>query len=256
MTVDAGLLADSYLKWIRGNVSAETLDNEVTELTTPFLDRYNDHLQIYAERQSNDLFVLTDDGYIISELKASGVQTQGRRREEILHEMLAAHGVVLDGKELRVEATSSTLGRRAHSLIQAMLSVDDMFVLAQPHVHEIFFEDVVKFLDESEIRYSPRVKIAGRSGLDHLVDFVIPKSKTAPERVLQVVNSPRRDRIESLLFAAGDTRTVRPRGVEYLALLNDTKKPISADIFQAFSAYEITAEAWSNREELVPRLAA
>jgi hypothetical protein len=256
VTVDAGLLANAYLHWIRSSVSTEVLENDITELTVPFMDRHNDHLQIYAERLANDAFLLSDDGYILSELRTSGVRLQGQKREELVHELLGAHGVALAGKELQVEATSATLGQRAHSLIQAMLSLDDMFVLAQPQIQAIFFEDVASFLDDRDIRYSPRVKIAGRSGLDHLIDFVIPKSKSAPERVLQVVNSPRRDRIESLLFAAQDTRAARSGDVNYYAILNDARRSVSPDIIHALGTYQIRGEAWSNRDQLVPDLVA
>lgn len=256
MKSDTGLLAESYLAWIRKSVSAEALDNDITELTTPFLDRHNDHLQIYAERLEGDTFLLTDDGYILMELKASGVEARGPRREKLFTDILRGYGVQMEGNELHVEATSHTLGQRAHNLIQAMLSLDDMFVLAQPRVQEVFYNDVAKFLDENDVRYSPRVKFAGKSGLDHLVDFVIPKSKSAPERILQVVNSPRRDRIESYLFAAGDTKAARGQNVSYYALINDARKESSPDIMHAFSAYEIDARPWSRRDEIAEKLAA
>jgi hypothetical protein len=81
--------------------------------------------------------------------------------------------VFLKEKELQVIATNESLGRSIHSLVQAMLSVDDMFVLAQPRVEGLFVEDVEKFLDTSGVRYSPSIKLAGQSGLDHLFDFVI-----------------------------------------------------------------------------------
>jgi hypothetical protein len=253
---DTNLLVESYLEWIQVGVRAESLENDVTELTTPFLDRNNDHLQIYAERKDSGEFLLTDDGYIMAELKSSGVERQGRRREELLTDVLRGHGVVLSNKELQVTATHDSLGRSIHSLVQAMLRVDDMFVLAQPRVEAIFLEGVEKFLDTRGVRYSSRVKLAGRSGLDHLFDFVIPKSISAPERVLQVVNSPRRDRAESLMFAVNDTKTARGHDVEFFALVNDSRRNIPPEIMDAFRSYEITATKWSRREEMVAALAA
>lgn len=256
MSSDADQLADSYLSWIRHGVSAIKLDERISELTTPFLDRHNDHLQIYAERLGVDLFMLTDDGYIISELKSSGVGRRGDRRRSLFQDLLSGYGVELTGNELRVEASSANLGQRVHNLIQAMLSLEDMFVLSQPQVQGLFLEDVAKFLDDAEVRYSPRAKFAGKSGLDHLVDFVIPKSKDAPERILQVVNSARRDRVESLLFAASDMRAARGIEVSYFALVNDSKHEVPPDILNAFAAYDVHARTWSHRAELVVALAA
>ena len=58
-----------------------------------------------------------------------------------------------------------------HSLIQAMISINDMFVMAQPRVASFFWEDVRDYLDQHDVRYNPRVKISGRSGYDHAVLF-------------------------------------------------------------------------------------
>ena len=137
-----------------------------------------------------------------------------------------------------------------------MLSLDDMFVLAQPRISALFSDDVAKFLDDHDVRYAPRVKFAGKSGLDHLVDFVIPKSKHAPERIVQAVNSPRRDRIESLLFAATDTRGTRGTAVSYVAIVNDSRSEVSPDFVSAFAAYDVGVYPWSHREEVVAALAA
>jgi hypothetical protein len=253
---DTSLLVESYLKWLQGGIKAEALEDEVTQLTTPFMDRHNDHLQIYAERTKSGEFRLTDDGYIMSELKSSGVERQGRRREELLTDVLRGHGVSLNNKELQLTATQDSLGRRIHSLIQAMLRIDDMFVLAQPRVGSIFLEDVERFLDARGVRYSSSVKLAGISGLDHLFDFVIPKSSSAPERILQLVNSPRRDRAESLMFAVNDTRTARGHDIDFFALVNDSRKSASSEIMEAFRSYNITAATWSTRDEMITALAA
>lgn len=256
MSSDADQLASSYLSWIRRGVSAIKLDERTSELTTPFLDHHNDHLQIYAERIDADRFLLSDDGYIISELKSSGIERRGDRRQSIFRDLLSGHGVELTNDELQVEASSSNLGQRVHNLVQAMLSLDDMFVLTQPQSKNTFLEVVANFLDEANVRYSPRAKFAGKSGLDHLVDFVIPKSKEAPERILQVMNTPRRDRVESLLFAASDMRAARGMTVTYYALVNDSLRGVQGDILDAFEAYDVQVRPWSRRSELAAVLAA
>jgi hypothetical protein len=257
VTTDAELLVSSYLSWIRNDVEAHLLDDVVTELTTPFVDRHNDHLQVYAERQSSDMFLLSDDGYILSELKSSGVETRGSRREEIIRDLLVGHGVRLEGRELQTDATAANLGQRIHNLVQAMLSVDDMFVLAQPAVPSIFLEEVAQFLYDRDIRAVKAAKVAGRSGLDHLISFVIPRSKLAPDRFVQVLNTPRRDQVGNLLFAVNDTRSARPAGAtDYYAIVNDSRKKVPADVLHAFAAYDVKARLWSRRDEIVDELAA
>jgi hypothetical protein len=256
VTTDADLLTESYLTWIRNDVSAARISDGITELATPFLDRHNDHLHIYAERRSPDSFLLTDDGYILSELRSSGVDTRGRRREELVRSLLAGHGVSLSNKELQVESSASDLGRRAHNLIQAMLGLDELFIMAQPTVSTVFVDQVGSFFDERDIRYTASAKFAGKSGLDHLVNFAIPKSRKAPERFVQVVSTPRRDRIANLLFAVSDTRSARPGDVQFYAVINDVRTQISQEIVHALHEYQVVAVPWSDRNEAVPALMA
>lgn len=256
MTSDTELLVDSYLSWIKNDVQVSAMSETISELTTPFVDRHNDHLQIYAERRSDDLFLLTDDGYIWSELKSSGVETRGSKREEIIRSLLVGHGVRLEGHELQTEASSGDLGRKIHTLVQAMLSLDDMFVLAQPAVGPTFLHDVASFFDEREIRYTPAAKFSGRSGLDHLINFVIPKSKRAPELFVQVINAPRRDRVQNVLFAVNDTRSTRQGETEFYAIVNDSRRGVATEVANAFNAYDVKARTWSHRQDMVEELAA
>ncbi|GLZ41349.1 DUF1828 domain-containing protein [Actinokineospora sp. NBRC 105648] len=256
MSTRVDLLVDSYLSWIQRSVSARELDSGVHELTTPFLDRHNDHLQIYAEQHAQDLILLTDDGYIIAELKSSGVDSRGPRRQALLEQILGGYGIEMRDSELRATATLDQLGHRLHSLVQAMLSVDDRFVLAQNTVGTIFAEDVARYLDLRDIRYTPRIKFPGKSGLDHMMDFVVPKSTRAPERVVQVVNSTRRDRVENVLFAINDARALRGRDTEYFAVVNNGEVGISSEVLQAFDTYDVKARPWSAKEQLTTELAA
>ena len=53
-------LREDYLSWLRDNILLREVD-EWVEITTPFLDRHNDCVQIYA-KPSDGGFVLTDHG--------------------------------------------------------------------------------------------------------------------------------------------------------------------------------------------------
>lgn len=81
MNKDIILLANSYISWMRRSVAVEAFGEDAAELATPFLDCHKDHLQIYAERRDDDVYLLTDDGYILSELKSSGIEVHGRHRD-------------------------------------------------------------------------------------------------------------------------------------------------------------------------------
>ncbi|MBV9199723.1 MAG: DUF1828 domain-containing protein [Alphaproteobacteria bacterium] len=247
-------LVDAYVDWLRRGISAERV-GEACELTTPFLDRHNDHLQVYAVKR-NGKIVLSDDGYILSDLRTSGLELNTPKRKAILDTALRGFGVQLDGRQLQVEASPRNLGQRVHSLVQAMLALNDMFVMAQPRVATFFWEDVRAFLDEHRVRYSPRVKLAGRTGYDHAIDFLIPRSPAAPERLVQAINAPGRNTIGSYLFVLGDTREARGEAAEAYAFLNDRDRDVGGDVIEALEAYHVKPALWSHREEFAEPLAA
>ncbi len=246
-------LVDSYLDWLRRGLSVERI-GRACELTTPFLDRHNDHLQIYASQQ-NGKILLTDDGAIFADLKMSGVNLISERRKSLLNEILNGLGVHRREERLEVEASPKNLGQRIHQLLQAMLAINDMFVLSQPRVESLFLEDVRSFLDANEVRYSPMVKLSGKTGFDHAVNFLIPRSKAQPERIGQAINAPSKNTISHYLFVLQDTREAREEGSKAFAFLNDYDREIGGDVLEALEAYDVSSIPWSRREDNIAFLA-
>lgn len=248
-------LIDAYVEWLRTGLSAEPV-GDACELTTPFLDRHNDHLQVYAER-SNGAILLSDDGQTLSDLRTSGFELNTSKRKQVFETTLNGFGVRAgDSGELVVEASERTLGQRTHALVQAMLAVNDMFVLAQPHVESFFLEDVKAFLDDNDVRYSERVKLAGKTGFDHLIEFLIPSSRAAPERFVQAINAPTRGTATAYLFSFTDILGARGSETAAYAFLNDRDREVPGDVIEALDAYSVTAALWSDRDAHVGMLAA
>ncbi len=131
-----------------------------------------------------------------------------------------------------------------------------MFYLAVPLVASLFYEDVVAWLDLHDVRYTTNVKFSGKSGFDHRFDFVIPKSRRQPERVLQAINRPRRDAAQAIAFSWIDTKETRPAESRAIALLNDSEQSVSGDILDALRNYDVRPVLWSQRETVVEELAA
>jgi hypothetical protein len=254
MLNDIEKLLDQYNAWLKNNTNLREIDDWV-EITTPYIDRHNDQLQIYARRE-NGHFVLTDDGYIIHDLENSGCNLGTPKRQELLRMTLNGFGVKVNQDKLQVTATAENFPLRKHSLIQAMLAVNDLFYLAEPVVKSLFYEDVVTWLDEADVRYTPKVKFTGISGYDHLFDFVIPKSRRAPERILRAINRPSRATAETFIHAWSDTREVRSPESEAYAILNDREQAVPAEVPEALQVYSIMPVYWSHREQVRERLVA
>lgn len=254
MTTEIEGLMDAYHAWLRDKTVLRQID-QWTEITTPYLDRHNDYLQIYAKR-ANGGFVLTDDGYTIDDLEQSGCKLESRKRQDLLKMTLNGFGVHMEGKALQVQASPDNFALRKHNLVQAMLAVNDMFYLAVPMVASLFYEDVVVWLDQQDIRYTPKVKFSGKTGYDHLFDFVIPKSRRQPERIVQTMSRPSRDTSQAVVLAWIDTKEVRSADSRAYALLNDTEQPISSSVLDALQSYDVRPVIWSRRDEVRDELVA
>jgi len=249
-------LLNDYRAWLKDKTTLREVNSEWVEITTPYLDRHNDALQIYA-RAENGSYVLTDDSYTIHDLEASGCNLTTEKRQELLKLTLNGFGVRMNYEALEVHASPENFPARKHNLIQAILAVNDLFYLAQPVVESLFLEDVIAWLDVSNIRYTPKVKFTGISGFDHLFDFVIPKSGgKQPERIVQTINRPTRDTAEAFIYKWSDTREVRPPDSRAYAVLNDFEQSISAGVLDAFRNYQISPVPWSHRAEVLAELAA
>lgn len=247
-------LLDAYHAWLRDKTALRQIDQWV-EITTPYLDRHNDYIQIYA-KPANGGFILTDDSYTIYDLEQSGCKLDSRKRQDLLRMTLNGFGVQMDGKALQVHAAPDNFALRKHNLVQAMLAVNDMFYLAMPIVASLFYEDVVAWLDLHEIRYTPKVKFTGKTGYDHLFDFVIPKSRQQPERIIQTINRPSRDTAQAVVLSWIDTKEVRSSDSRAYALLNDTEQTVSSAVVEALRSYDVRPVAWSERESVREELAA
>ena len=254
MIQDIQALVDRYWVWLRDRTSLREIGDWI-EITTPYLDRHNDYLQIYAKR-ANGGFVLTDDGYVLDDLEQSGCKIDSPKRQALFRTTLNGFGVQSDGRMLEIKASADNFALRKHNLVQAMLAVNDLFYLASPTIAGLFHEDVVAWLDLSEIRYTPNVKFTGKSGYDHRFDFVIPKSKAGPERVLRTINRPNRDTAQAMAFSWIDTREVRSPEARAYAILNNSEQSVSANVLDAMRNYDVHPVLWSAREEARAELTA
>lgn len=247
--IDTKEIIDSYLSWIKDNTAFRSLSEEgVSEITTPLLDRRNDHLQIYVKKRGNN-YILTDDGYTIEDLKMSGMDIGGGRREKIFKTILNGFGVKSDNDELYIEATPGNIGQKKHYFLQAILAVNDMYTLSRENVYSLFKEDVELFFKSNDVIYTKDIKLTGKSGYDQNIDFLISATRNKPERLVKTINSPNKDSVMSALFTLSDVTSVREQEVANYIIYNDTDKIVSPEVSYAIKSYGVKEIPWSQREK-------
>src|SRR5688572_28238432 len=126
-------LVESYVQWLRNRTQLADVDG-VCEITTPFKDRHNDRIQIYVQAKQGSGYELHDDGYTISDLKMSGCALTTPNRVQMLDVIVNGFGVQVANEILSIEATRENFPQRKHSLLQAILTVNDMFMTAKHQV--------------------------------------------------------------------------------------------------------------------------
>lgn len=245
------ILLDSYYRWLKDSTRINEENGAIT-LTTPHLDRHNDCLEISVTRAENG-YVLSDDGYILSDLEACGCPINSARRVAILQETLNGFGVQLDNGELMVSASSDEFPMKKHSLLQAMLAVNDIFYLATPRTRSLFHHDVKRWLGKQQVRIVPDSHFKGRSGYTHKLDFVVPSFGRAPERMLKTINKPDKQATLNFIGVWQDLRPQRKSAKPY-ALLNDANEGECQRAMEALGEFGVAAIPWSERNRFLKDL--
>jgi hypothetical protein len=247
-------LVNSYVEWIRKGLSLREVGDGWHEVVTPFLNHRNDMIELFLKQEGNNQVIISDGGNTLNELRLSGVELErGGKRTEELNTILRSFGITKnDNNELFVKTDANKFPEVKHRIIQAVLSIDDLFVLSKPKVESFFIEDVTTFFDLNEVVFVKDTTFIGKSGFSHKFDFTIPKIKTRKETAIKAINYPKKNWIESVMWAIEDTRQVRP-DTEGLIILNDEQE-ISDEIKKALTEYNIPYFGWSKRKENIERL--
>lgn len=248
--MDCKQIINDYIKWIKDNTVVKTIEEgKSCSISTPFLDRHNDHLEIYFIK-NNGAIRITDNGYTISDLKMSGFNISTPKRESILKTVLNGFGVKMIGNnELYIDATQHNVGQKKHYLLQAILSVNDMFNLAEETVYSLFKEDVELYFRSNDIFFSKDIKISGKSGFDHNIDFLINATRKKPEQLIRTVNTPKKDSILSSIMAFSDITQIRETITKNYVIYNDIEKEVSNDVIGALENYGIKHIPWSQKDK-------
>lgn len=254
MILDPVQLKEEYINWLEDEIKFEKID-EYIEITSPFLDRYNDYLQIYAKIEKDNEIFLTDDSYTINNLKMSGIDINSPKRKQLLNNFLNKYRVKLDNDSLVIKAGIEDFPQKILFLMQAMLNVDDMFMLSQNKVASIFLDDIKNFLDGKEIFYSENVNFIGKSGFFYSYDYLIQRTKNKPERLCKAINNPNKQNFQSTMFMWNDTKETRNADSQLIVFLNDENR-IDPSIIEGFKNYEVNAVPWSKREKYLELLTA
>jgi len=241
-------MVDSYTNWLNEEISTASF-GEYAEITLPYLDRFNDYLQIYVKVNTDGTIELTDDGIIIANLHASGITFRnGSSRKKSLDQIVKNFNVSIQGEDIIATATANNFAQMKHMMVQAMLQVDDLFVTNPTTVKSMFLDDIATYFDANEIFYSRDFSLLGKTGTLYSYDFHIQRTKEQPERFCKGINKLTLDQRDATLQRWSDTQEKRGDKSKLIVIYNDENN-VKDDIITGFTNYGIQTIPFSQRQE-------
>jgi hypothetical protein len=248
--VDIQKMVDDYANWLKSEIVISKY-NEYYELTTPYLDRFNDYLQIYVKQDENGKITMTDDGYIIGNLLSSGISFKsGSKRKFMLDKIIRNYSLHLDRTAITTVADAQNFPQRKHLMVQAMLAIDDMFETRPENIKDFFIEDIQAFFDSNEIYYTRDFSLIGKTGSLYNYEFHFQRAKYKSERFCKAINRVRESNRNSTIFNWIDTQEKRNNEGQLIVMLNDENVVNDTDI-TAFKQYNIESVLFSRKQESI-----
>lgn len=248
-----------YNDWVSTEFNYKDVEANLIRIDTPFFDRHNDSLILYAQINADDSITLTDGGYVIDDLSANGVfLLRSPQRKEVLTRQLLSYGVSLNSEtsELYLKSNLDNFPNNKHRLLQAMLFTNDMFMLNKKQSSKVFLEDVANFLEKNNIRAFQNASFIGASGMSHKFEFSIPGIREIPDRLIKTLNVPNNDMYAKALTAdVNNTLEVLSRPTTFYTFINDSEKEIKTDVASLLEHEDIKIIPFSEKEKFIKELA-
>lgn len=249
-------LEELYKNWYSKQIILKDY-NDFIEITTPFVDMHHDYIQLYFFKNQDGKFVISDDGYIISELTILGIDlNSAKKRKKYFENTLRVFGVNYDEQTDELYVTLDSIDeypKKQHNLIQCITRVSDMLLTARNAVASIFFDEVFNYFEENEVIYIKNPGFIGKSGNQQTFDFVIPRTKKKREKLIQTVNTPTSDNYVVTLFSFIDVQDVKAEA-DFVVIANDTNVPIDEKFSSSLTSYDVEILAWSKRDNWINEL--
>lgn len=248
---EAGKVIDEYSRWVRENM-VPVQQGDGVMIITPMLDRNNDCMSVLIGDSPDGGYVVTDLGETIANLELSGVSLATSKRMDTLDRFVRGYGVARsESGELFVRCSRSEIAQKMNMLMQAMASVDDMFMLSQDSVRELFTQDVGDWLLDHGIAVVDGPSFPGKSGMMYKFDYALGRTREHSLRLIKTVNKPTDNNVRNALFGWQDVEESRRDAVGFVFLNGTNGKDgvVPKSAIAACEAYGIIPVQWGVDEE-------
>nr|SFZ89013.1 Lj965 prophage protein [Loigolactobacillus rennini] len=258
-SLNAQELSEEYFTWYKENTEYKNIESNIIQIDLPFMDNFSDEISIYAIGLNDGRIKLTDDGWTINNLEDMGVNIKrSKTRRKIFSHQIKAYGVSDIDDELYIIVSATRFAEAKHRLLQAILFINDMFMLASKNTNTLFFEDIALFFEANKIRAVKNVSYLGKSGLSHKFEFSIPGFKEIPTRLIKTMSYANNPMFaKSILTDVEQTKPLLNDPSVFYVFLNDTddNHKINPDIITLFNQNDVKTVLYSERNTVINELA-
>lgn len=258
-------LHKEYLNWYNQNTTFKNIDKNTVVINVPFLDNFYDEIEMYAVEKTDNKIKLTDDGWTLDNLLSKGIDiNRSPKRKRILINQLHGYGINLSKKELTTTIKKNLFAEAINRLLQAILFVNDMFMLARNNASSIFVEDVGNFLTINNIRATANVAFFGNSGMTFKFEYLIPGIRNIPTRLIKTLSVPNNSvYAKAILTDITEVRKIRSEETtptDYYVFMNDVDntqkslKSVKPEITSMFEDNGVKPVLFSKMDKIIPEL--
>ncbi|UQS81898.1 DUF1828 domain-containing protein [Bombilactobacillus folatiphilus] len=254
-------LSEAYIKWVKESYKYQQISNETVRIDLPFLDNFSDEIVMYVISEDADNLRITDDGWTLDNLQSLGLNIlHSPSRKKLLNTQLNAYGVQLQDDELYIQTHIDKFAADKHRFLQAILFINDMFMLNHKKTTDIFLEDVNNFFTKNNIRTFKNISYIGKSGLPHKYDFAISGiANKIPEKLIKTMSSKNNSLYAKAILAdIEQTRYVTESDTNYYVFLNDQDghKQVKTEIIKLFKDNQIEPVLYSQKKQYIKEFSA
>ncbi len=246
-------LVENYNKWLKDKTTIKSDDlTGWTTISTPYIGLFNDTIEIFAKRKSNEEIQLSDDEQTLHNLELSGVSiSRSPKRKEIVEKILLNYGIHQNGNELHTTANMNNFAQKKHNFLSAISEINDLSVFAKHTIASVFKDDVKEYLDSQEIIYTPQFISKGSTGIEFTFDFQIAHKEK--EIVIKSFNSLNKFNLPNFLFTWQDIKELREnitqKKLVSLAIINNTDNPVRKEYLDALKSKGSDFILWDKRND-------
>lgn len=250
---DTEKMKDIYFKWIDRKIKfTPSKGNNFITITTPFLDMYNDYIELIIYKSENSEYIISDDGYTVDELKLLDINLNKKsRRKNYFQSILTNFNIKNINGELLINFDDlNEFPDAQNRLVQCMLQVFDLLQTSKNNVIQYFKDDVTNYFINNNIPVGENFSLLGKSGRDSKFDLVIGRTKKKRQQAIKIVNTPTAANIANPLFRIIDVRDIQST-TDFSVIANNINNPIAGEFKTAFKRYNVPIYSWSEREKWV-----